>query len=223
MSNLYPLLCLIALIGLPALILGFLFGFLINNSYRYRLIRNQSCGESNVRNVIISKFQPPNFHLLNNVTLPFQDGTTQIDHILISTKGVFVIETKDYSGWIFGNENSEQWTQVIYKIRYKFTNPLRQNYRHVKAVQQHLEFLPKEHIHSIVVFSGRAEFKSGMPKGVVYLSHLAGYLNDFQDDIISINRLHFCVGHLECKRYEITKATDIQHRAYIAKKFKEDG
>jgi hypothetical protein len=219
MSNLYPLLCLVALIGLPALILGLLFGFLIKNSYQYRLMVNQNRGESYVRNVIVSKFHPPNFHLLNNVTLPFQDGTTQIDHILISTKGIFVIETKDYSGWIIGDETSGQWTQVRYSFRNKFQNPLHQNYRHIKAVQQHLEFLPKQSIHSIVVFSGRAEFKSGVPKGVVYLSDLISYLEAFQDDTISINRLHFCVGRLECKRYEITKATDIQHRAYLAKKF----
>jgi len=130
-----------------------------------------------------------------------------------------VLETKHFSGWIYGNEQSKQWMQVIYRMKNRFQNPLHQNYRHVKAIQQLLEFLPEEQIHSIVVFSGSAEFKSGMPKGVVYVSHLASYLNAFQDDVISVNRLQFCVGRLECKRYEITKATDVQHRAYLAKKF----
>jgi len=218
MSNLYPVLCL-APIGALIFVIGVLIGYTIKNSYRYRLLLNQNRGEASVRTAIVSKFQPPNFHLLNNVTLPFQDGTTQIDHILISTKGIFVLETKHFSGWVYGNEQSKQWMQVIYRMKNRFQNPLHQNYRHVKAIQQLLEFLPEEQIHSIVVFSGSAEFKSGMPKGVVYVSHLASYLNAFQDDVISVNRLQFCVGRLECKRYEITKATDVQHRAYLAKKF----
>ncbi len=218
MSNLYSLFC-FGSIGLVIFVAGFLLGFAIRNTYRYRLMLNQNRGETSVRNTIVSNFKSPNFHLLNNITIPFQDGTTQIDHILISTKGVFVIETKHYSGWIFGNEKPDQWMQVLYRIKSKFQNPIHQNYRHVKATQQLLDFLPKEKIHSVVVFSGNAIFKSPVPKGVVYLKRLGNYINAFQEDVISINRLEFCVGRLECKRYEVTKATDIQHRAYLAKKF----
>ena len=218
MSNLYSLFC-FASIGLLIFVAGFLFGYAIRNTFRYRLMLNQNRGEASVRNLIVSNFKSPNFHLLNNVTIPFQDGTTQIDHILISTKSVFVIETKHYSGWIFGNEKSDQWMQVLYRIKSKFQNPIHQNYRHVKAIQQLLDFLPKEQIHSVVVFSGNAVFKSPVPNGVVYLNQLVHHLNTFQEDVISSNRLEFCVGRLECRRYELTKATDIQHRAYLAKKF----
>src|SRR5262249_40940194 len=49
--------------------------------------------------------------------------------------GIFCIETKSYKGWIFGNAQQEYWTQVIYRYRYKFYNPLRQNYAHIKAVE----------------------------------------------------------------------------------------
>jgi len=218
MSNLYSLFC-FASIGIAIFVVGFLIGFAVRNTIRYRLALSQNRGEASVRHAIVSNFTSPNFHLLNNVTIPFQDGTTQIDHILISTKGVFVIETKHYSGWIFGNEKSEQWTQVLYRIKNRFQNPIHQNYRHMKAIQQLLDFLPKEQIHSIVVFSGSAVFKSPVPKSVVYLNQLVNHLNTFQDDVISVNRLEFCVGRLECKRYEITRSTDIQHRAYLAKKF----
>lgn len=218
MSNLFPLFCLTS-IGILVFMAGVLVGFTIRRSYRYRLVLNQNRGEASVRNVILSKFQPPDYHLLNNITLPFQDGTTQIDHILISTKGIFIFETKHYAGWIYGSEQSKQWMQVIYGIKNRFQNPLHQNYRHMKAVRQLLDFLPKEHIHSVIVFSGSAAFKSDLPKGVTYLSNLVSYLHAFQDDVISMNRLQFCVGCLECKRYEITKATDVQHRAYLAKKF----
>lgn len=54
------------------------------------------------------------YHRINNVTLPKNNGmTTQIDHIIVSVFGIFVIETKNYKGWIFGNEKQEKWTQVI--------------------------------------------------------------------------------------------------------------
>lgn len=198
MSNLFPIFCL-ASIGILVFMAGVLVGFTIRRSYRYRLMLNQNQGEASVRNAIISKFRSPHFHLLNNITLPFQDGTTQIDHILISTKGIFFFETKHYSGWIYGNELSTQWMQVKYGIKNRFQNPQHQNRRHVKAVHQLLDFLPKEHIHSIVVFSGSAEFKLDMPRDVMYLSQLAGYLNGFEDDVISMNRLQFCVGDWSAK------------------------
>lgn len=206
-------------LGLAIFVFGLLIGFLLKNSYRTRLILNQNRGEAAVRKLITSNFKSPNFHLLNNVTILFQDGTTQIDHILISTKGIFVVEVKHYSGWIFGNEKSDQWMQSIYRVKNRFQNPIHQNYRHVKAIQHLLDFLPKEQIHSIVVFSGSAEFKTPIPNGVFYLEQLVSHLNSFQDEVISSNRLEFCVGRLECKRYDLTKTTDIQHRAYLEKKY----
>ncbi len=74
--------------------------------------------------------------LLNDVTLPDEfAGTTQIDHILLSPFGVFVIETKNYKGWIFGGERQKVWTQKIYKKTYKFQNPVYQNYKHIKVLE----------------------------------------------------------------------------------------
>lgn len=196
---------------------GVLVGIYIH-LFRGRRIIRQNQGESSVRKVIVENFESPNYHLLNNITIPIQDGTTQIDHILISTKGVFVVETKNYSGWIFGNEQSRQWTQVIYRVKSRFQNPIHQNYKHLKAIQDLLEFLPKEQIHSVVVFAGNAEFKTPIPKGVVYLGQLVDYIQDYKDEVISFNRLEFCVGRLECKRYELTKRTDLEHQAYLSRK-----
>jgi hypothetical protein len=55
------------------------------------------------------------YHLIKNVTLPTEDGTTQIDHIIVSVFGVFVVETKNLKGWIFGSANQRMWTQQIFK------------------------------------------------------------------------------------------------------------
>ena len=94
--------------------------------------------------------------LINNVTLLTENGTTQIDHILLTEAGIFVIETKHYSGWILGNPRDDKWTQVIYHKKSRFQNPLNQNYLHLKTVQA-LFKLPKSAFIGIVVFTGKAE------------------------------------------------------------------
>ena len=75
------------------------------------------------------------YHLIKNVTLPTEDGSTQIDHIIVSKYGVFVVETKNMKGWIFGSPNQKTWTQKIYKHSSKFQNPLHQNYKHIKTLE----------------------------------------------------------------------------------------
>ena len=221
MSNSYMLIFVpLLFVSIVFFVFGLLLGLTIKkNYYHYRIGTDQNRGEASVHRILVTNFPPPKFHLLNNLTIPIQDGTTQIDHILISTKGIFVIETKNYSGWIFGDEKSKQWTQVIYRVKSRFQNPIHQNHLHVKTIQELLDFLPKEHIHPIVVFTGSGQFKSPIPKGVVYLHQLVDFLQTFQEDIISTNRVEFCVGRLECKRYEVTKMTDLQHRTYLAQKF----
>ena len=222
MQEILGFLCVIVPIIL-VLVVSILIGNLLKsrrwNKRRTNFFINQNRGETRVRKTILAYFKPPNFHLLNNITLPIGDGTTQIDHILVSTKGVFVIETKHYSGWIFADRKSKQWMQTLYKVKNRFQNPIHQNYKHLKTVQELLEFLPEDQIHSIVVFTGNAQFKTPIPSGVVYLSQLVKFLRDFQDDVISFNRLQFCVGRLECTRYAISKSTDVHHNAYLAKKF----
>ena len=107
------------------------------------------------------------YHLLKNVTLPTEDGTTQIDHIIVSKFGVFVVETKNMKGWIFGSADQQSWTQKIYKHTNKFQNPLRQNYKHVVTLKSALG-LDDTQIHSVIVFVGDSTFKTALPENVTY-------------------------------------------------------
>ena len=161
--------------------------------------------------VLQEKFGPPDYHLMNHVTLQLADGTTQVDHILVSRFGVFVIETKDYTGWIFGNANQANWTQVLYRSKFRFQNPIFQNLRHVRAVQGLLDFLPPAAIESVVVFTGEARFKTEVPEGVFSLPGLIDYLNEQSQEVMSLNRMQFCVGRLETARLAISGETDIEH------------
>ena len=98
-----------------------------------------------------------NYHLIKNVTLLTDDGTTQIDHIIVSKYGIFVVETKNMKGWIFGSQNQKQWTQQIFKHKSKFQNPLHQNYKHVKTLEDLLLIgsnARNDCIFSVIIFIG---------------------------------------------------------------------
>jgi hypothetical protein len=178
----------------------------------------QNRGEALLTALVQANFGPPDYHLMNHVTLKLQDGTTQIDHVLVSRFGVFVIETKDYKGWIFGDPNQPNWTQVLFWLRFKFQNPMIQNSRHVRAVQDLLDFLPPSAIKSVVVFTGDAKFKTPIPPGVFYASEIVAYLRNVTDDVMSLNRVQFCVGRLETARLAISGETDIEHVRYVQRR-----
>jgi hypothetical protein len=178
---------------------------------RRQASRYQNAGEELVSEVLSTKFPPPDYHLLNHITLPLNDGTTQVDHILISRFGVFVIETKDYKGWIFANAKQANWTQVIYGRKFQFQNPIFQNLRHLRAVQGLLDFLPQDAIQSVVVFTGTAEFKTEVPPGVFHLRELVAHLAEHSLEVMSSNRMQFCVGRLETARLAISGQTDVEH------------
>ena len=196
-----------ALYILLALAVGFVIG-------RYRASRAsayQNRGEALLSHVVRTNFGFPDYHLMNHVTLQLKDGTTQVDHILVSRFGVFVIETKDYKGWIFADAKQANWTQVLFKLKFRLQNPIFQNSRHVRAVQGLLDFLPPGAIKSVVVFTGEAEFKTEVPQEVFCISGLMDYLREQTVEVMSLNRVQFCVGRLETARLAISGKTDVEH------------
>ncbi len=125
----------------------------------------------------------PTSQILHDLILQTPDGTTQIDHLLISPCGVFVIETKNLSGWIFGDPENRTWTQVLFKKKYKFQNPLKQNFKHQKTIQKLLKVKSND-IHSVIVFVGNSTFKTEQPDNVVSLLHLVPYLKRFYRPVL---------------------------------------
>jgi hypothetical protein len=199
--------------------LGLIFGYTAGRTRR-AIAEAENRGEAQIRRLLVKHCDNRDAHVLNNVTLRLEDGsTTQIDHILVSVKGIFVVETKHYRGWIFANPKSKVWTQVTYCGKFRFQNPMYQNYKHVKAVQNLLEFLAPEHIHSIVVFSGEAIFKTPKPDNVCYKTELIHTIEQYSDVVLSLNRVQFCVGRLESARLALTQETDVQHQAHLIQRF----
>ncbi|WP_414838600.1 nuclease-related domain-containing protein [Carnobacterium sp. TMP28] len=99
--------------------------------------------------------------ILTNLYLPKKDGsTTEVDLVMITKFGFFVIESKNYGGWIFGNEANRNWTQSFpNKKKFKFFNPIWQNKGHIRALQETLAITDPTWMHSLIVFSNRCELK----------------------------------------------------------------
>ena len=95
--------------------------------------------------------------ILRNVYVPTGTTTTEIDVLYATRKGIFVLESKNYSGWIYGNGNDSYWTQVTPREKHRFYNPLKQNAAHCRALVDYLTVnVPT---FSVVVFSERCELK----------------------------------------------------------------
>lgn len=150
------------------------------------------------------------YHRMHNVTLPTLGGSTQIDHIFVSQFGIFVVETKNMKGWIYGGEHQAQWTQKIFKKSFKFQNPLRQNYKHVKALEAALD-VPPEAIHSVVVFAGESTFKSPMPANVTAGGGYITYIKSFSEPVLSEDQALRAVAQIESGRLDATRETHRQH------------
>lgn len=99
--------------------------------------------------------------IMTNIYLPKEDGTTtEADLIMIAETGIYVFESKNYSGWIFGDEKNKNWTQSFpNKKKYKFLNPIWQNKGHISALKLATEIENDEMYKSYIVFSKRCELK----------------------------------------------------------------
>lgn len=97
--------------------------------------------------------------ILCNTYIPYRGKTSEIDIILIHEKGIYIFESKNYSGWIFGSAEQKNWTQCLKGgKKYQFYNPILQNKTHINAISYFLK-LPKEAFKSYILFSDRCELK----------------------------------------------------------------
>jgi hypothetical protein len=159
-----------------------------------------------------SRRLPPGIYReYHNVTIPDESGTTQIDHIYVSRFGVFVVETKHMSGWIFGGERQSQWTQNIYGNKQKFQNPILQNYKHLKTLESLLQ-LPLSKLHTVLVFTGDSTFKTDLPACVCRLANFTDYIRSFAVPVMADSDVLDVCRKIEDGRLTANRAT---HRAHV--------
>lgn len=154
---------------------------------------------------------------LNNLTLQTSNGTTQIDHVIVSRFGIFVVETKNISGWIFGDAKSSQWTVVKFGRKYQIQNPVHQNYRHVRAVVEHLG-IDQSKVHSLVMFWGDCRFKTTMPSNVLR-SGYTRYIKSFSPVLFTDQEVARAIESLTSGALRNTFATRRAHLVSLGDRY----
>ncbi len=143
--------------------------------------RHGNEGEQKVQQLLNSIKNNSNIPL-NDLLLPTAGGhTTQIDHILVSTRGIFVIETKSHYGVIEGNGQSQYWRQTATRYNHDIYNPLLQNASHIRHLRHILRNIPAEWFISLVVFTDADSLNVSQQEGgkVLLLSDLSAQLKRY--------------------------------------------
>lgn len=139
-------------------------------------------GEKRVANKL-DKLPKDKYRVLNDVMIRTPKGTSQIDHLVISIYGIFVIETKFYKGWIIGGENAEYWTQNIYGEKHSFYNPILQNGGHIRMLRKTLQGFGELPFFSIVTFSEQADLKINVSEAcVIYWNQILPTIRRFSKE-----------------------------------------
>lgn len=149
-------------------------------------------GEAHIHNVLMQLSD--DYTIIDDVILPTEHGTTQIDHVVVSKYGIITIETKNYRGEIYGDDNRKEWTQMIitdvtyrrklwktytYVTKNHFFNPVKQSIGHALQIKKMLAQYPNVPVTPVVVFTGSAILKGVKSKNaVIHDTELLNFINN---------------------------------------------
>ena len=144
-----------------------------------------SIGEAGERSVasVLSMLPSSDYVVLNNLTLLYNNSTHQIDHVVVSNYGIFIIETKNYSGLIKGSDKYKYWLQFIGRKKYKFLNPVIQNEGHLKALNYYFNEY-KDFFVPIVCFTNKSKLKIDSRHVVIQQSMLLRYIYNYKTEVL---------------------------------------
>lgn len=181
-------------------------------------------GEMRV-SAILSKLSDE-YTILNDLVFRTEKGTTQIDHIVVSKYGIFTIETKNYRGEIYGDDNRKEWTQLIvtkvtyakkwwktykYVTKNHFYNPVKQSVGHALRIKELLSVFPHVKIVPIVVFTGDAILRYVESNNhVVYEENLLDVIDGYKTTYLTDNDVQAVLAILTSNNIRET-VSDRQH------------
>ena len=173
-------------------------------------------GEQEIAHILAEGLSYKNYFIFNNLTIPSDhNGSSQIDHLVVSKFGIFVIESKDYKGWIFGSKNQDKWTQSLPggKNKFQFHTPIRQNWSHIMSLRILMPFIPESAFQSIVVFTESCEFKTEAIDNVVHAQEIVGCVQKHAETKLSEENLHLILGKLSyvCQTADISPSQHIEN------------
>ena len=144
------------------------------------------------------------YRVYNDLLIRDRNYTTQVDHIIISRYGVFVIETKNVHGKVYGSENAEFWKQYLPDRGYKrfgctqehqLRNPIWQNAGHIKTLRR-LIFGNDIPIYGIVVFPYDTEVHVNAEQPVLKMVNVVPYIKQYRDKVLSSEQMALYRGRL---------------------------
>jgi|GEM_PF-517292 len=182
----------------------------MNNDIRYK--RGERA-ELEVAKALEENFDSNNYRVYNNIIFKNGERTFEIDHLVVSPQGIFVIETKDYKGTIEGFQSAELFFQHTDtpKAIHTFKNPILQNAGHIKALVETIGAYPYI---GAVVFSDRSELKVKSTSFVGKISELVDYIKSNTDQLLDAGQIQKV--HAKIEQFAITgEAAKELHKKYV--------
>lgn len=120
------------------------------------------------------------YRIIHNLMMEDGTGTTtQVDFVVVSKYGIFVIEAKNYKGWIFANAASPRWTASYPNgKKFQFQNPVRQNFKHLCVISEKTG-IGRDLLIPIVAFGSASDFKTEIPVGVMHYQDVPSFIRSF--------------------------------------------
>lgn len=175
-------------------------------------------GEQVIKVTVLMQLDRTIYHHFKDLIIPNgKGGTSQIDNIIVSPFGIFVVEAKHWQGWIYGKEREAEWTHTLSpRQKYKVRNPLWQNYAHIKALT-HLLKLPESQFHSLVVFTHNdCQIKTLLPENVCLKHNFIAHIQKFEREILSLNDVQAACQILSRDEWLATPEKLAKHKAQFA-------
>ena len=158
------------------------------------------------------------YELFSDVMLQDKRGTTQIDHVVVSRFGIFVIEAKGISGKLYASSETKYRTWKVYRNGrgYTFQNPYLQNYRHRCALAEVLD-VSLEVLHDVIFFPHEelvvATPEKLLPSFVTGRRGLAAYVLSFKEQVFTAEEVSRLTAVLSLKRMENSRENKKKHTA----------
>lgn len=131
--------------------------------------------ESRTRRILANGLEKSRYTVLNDVELPAGGGTVNVDHIVVSRFGVFVIESQHASGMVSGGEFQDRWKQERWGHARRIENPMHKNAVQAETLGRLLG-MPQTKIHRVVVLTGHKGMKTETPDHLVPAEQLIRYI-----------------------------------------------
>lgn len=175
-------------------------------------------GESTINHDLNFKLDKNEYHLIKDISLPALGNKTQIEHMIVSPYGIFIIETKYMKGWIYGDEQRKEWTQKLPSRKFAFPYPLLQNNNHIKALAYILH-LSDDKFHSVIAFTGKSIFKSVMPDNVIDKDYIE-YIKSKSTLVFTKQEVEEYISRIKKLKKERSRPTSKKQIVYLRQPYR---